>query len=83
MPSGNDLQRKIEMLRDKIRHHEHRYYVLDDPEIMDADFDRLMDELIALESKHPELITPDSPTQRVGGQVSGQFASVRHSTPML
>ena len=84
MPSGSkDLPHKIEALRDKIRYHEHRYYVLDDPEISDAEFDRLMDELIELESKHPELITPDSPTQRVGGQVSGQFASVRHSTAML
>ena len=84
MPSGSkDLPHKIEALRDKIRYHEHRYYVLDDPEISDAAFDRLMDELIELESKHPELVTPDSPTQRVGGQVSGQFASVRHSTAML
>jgi DNA ligase (NAD+) len=83
MPSGKDLQRKLDALRDKIRYHEHRYYVLDDPEITDAEFDRLMDELIALESKHPDLLTPDSPTQRVGGQVSGQFASVQHSTPML
>ncbi len=83
MPAGKDLQRKLDTLRDKIRHHEHRYYVLDAPEITDAEFDRLMDELIEQEKKHPELITPDSPTQRVGGQVSGQFASVRHSTPML
>ncbi|MGA2688153.1 MAG: NAD-dependent DNA ligase LigA [Candidatus Korobacteraceae bacterium] len=83
MPSGKNLQRRIDALRDKIRYHEHRYYVLDSPEISDAEFDRLMDELIELESRHPELITPDSPTQRVGGQVSGQFASVRHSTPML
>ncbi|MGB8888823.1 MAG: NAD-dependent DNA ligase LigA [Candidatus Korobacteraceae bacterium] len=82
-PGGKDLQQKTEALRDKIRYHEHRYYVLDDPEISDAEFDRLMDQLIELESKHPELITPDSPTQRVGGQVSGQFASVQHSTPML
>src|SRR5579871_6902268 len=78
-----DMLRRIDALRDKIRYHEHRYYVLDDPEISDAEFDRLMDQLIELESSHPELITPDSPTQRVGGQVSGQFASVRHSTPML
>lgn len=78
-----DIRRRLDALRDKIRYHEHRYYVLDSPEISDAEFDRLMDELIELESKHPELITPDSPTQRVGGQVSGQFASVRHSTPML
>ena len=83
MPASKDLQKKIDLLRDKIRHHEHRYYVLDDPEIPDAKFDRLMDELIALEAKHPELIAPDSPTQRVGGQVSGQFASVPHSAPML
>ena len=84
MPSGSkDVQHKLDALRDKIRYHEHRYYVLDAPEISDADFDGLMDELIALESKNPELITPDSPTQRVGGQVSGQFASVRHSSPML
>ena len=83
MPAAKNLQRKLDALRDKIRYHEHCYYVLDSPEITDAEFDRLMDELIELESKHPELITPDSPTQRVGGQVSGQFASVRHSTPML
>jgi DNA ligase (NAD+) len=83
MPSGKDLQRKLDALRDKIRHHEHRYYVLDDPEITDAEFDRLMDELIALEAAHPEAIVPDSPTQRVGGHPSTQFASVRHSTPML
>lgn len=86
MPSsakGHELQRRIDALRDKIRYHEHRYYVLDDPEITDAEFDALMDELIALESEHWELITPDSPTQRVGGQVSGQFASVQHSSPML
>ena len=83
MPTGRkDVQQKIEALRDKIRYHEHRYYVLDDPEITDAEFDRLMDELNELESKHPELITPDSPTQRVGGKPR-QFASVRHSTPML
>jgi DNA ligase (NAD+) len=84
MPAtAKDMQHKIEALRDRIRHHEHRYYVLDDPEISDAEFDRLMDELIALEAKHPELITRDSPTQRVGGQPSAQFASVPHSTPML
>ncbi len=84
MPSSaKELSRKLETLRDKIRHHEHRYYVLDDPEISDAEFDRLMDELIALEAEHPGLITPDSPTQRVGGKPSSQFASVPHSTPML
>ena len=81
--SSKDVQKKIDALRDKIRYHEHRYYVLDDPEISDAEFDKLMDELIALEAKHPELVTPDSPTQRVGGKPSEEFAKVRHSTPML
>ena len=81
--SGKDLQKKIDALRDKIRYHEHRYYVLDDPEISDAEFDKLMDALIALEAAHPELITPDSPTQRVGGKPSEEFAKVRHSTQML
>jgi len=80
---GKDVQPKIDALRDKIRCHEHRYYVLDDPEISDAEFDQLMDELIALEAAHPELVTPDSPTQRVGGKPSEEFAKVRHSTPML
>ena len=82
-PAGKDVQKKIDALRDKIRHHEHRYYVLDDPEISDAEFDKLMDALIALETEHPEFITADSPTQRVGGKPSEEFAKVRHSTPML
>jgi len=81
--SSKDLQKKIDALRDKIRYHEHRYYVLDSPEIPDAEFDELMDELIALEAAHPELVTPDSPTQRVGGKPSEEFAKVRHSTAML
>jgi DNA ligase (NAD+) len=83
MPASKDAQKKIDALRDKIRYHEHRYYVLDSPEISDAEFDKLMDELIGLETEHPELITPDSPTQRVGGKPSEEFAKVRHSTPML
>lgn len=77
------VQRKIEALRDKIRYHEHRYYVLDSPEISDAEFDRLMRELQALEAEHPELITPDSPTQRVGGKPREGFVKVQHSSPML
>jgi len=81
--SSKDVQKKIEALRDKIRHHEHAYYVLDAPEISDAAFDKLMDELIALEAVHPELVTADSPTQRVGGKPSEEFAKFRHSTPML
>jgi DNA ligase (NAD+) len=76
-------QQKIEALRDKIRYHEHRYYVLDDPAISDADFDQLVNELKRLEAEHPELVTPDSPTQRVGGKPREGFVKVRHSSPML
>jgi DNA ligase (NAD+) len=77
------LEKKIEALREKIRHHEYRYYVLDDPEITDAEFDKLMNELKKLEAEHPEFITPDSPTQRVGGKPREGFVKVRHSSPML
>src|SRR6202045_1619174 len=73
----------IDSLRDEIRRHEYRYYVLDDPEISDAEFDRLMNELKKLEAPHPELITPDSPTQRVGGKPREGFVKVAHSVPML
>jgi DNA ligase (NAD+) len=78
-----NIESKIESLRDKIRHHEYRYYVLDDPEISDAEFDRLMSGLKELEAEHPDLITPDSPTQRVGGKPREGFVKVRHSSPML
>jgi len=77
------IQKKIESLRDKIRHHEYRYYVLDDPEISDAEFDKLIYELKKVEAEHPELITPDSPTQRVGGKPREGFVKARHSSPML
>ncbi len=70
-------------MRDEIRHHEYRYYVLDDPEIKDEEFDRLMNELKKLEAAHPELVTPDSPTQRVGGKPREGFVKVPHSVPML
>src|SRR2546430_11365045 len=73
----------MEELRDRIRHHEYRYYVLDAPEISDAEFDRLMNELKNLEAEHPDLITPDSPTQRVGGKPREGFVKARHSSPML
>ena len=76
-------EKKIEALREKIRHHEYRYYVLDDPEISDADFDALMNELKRLEAEHPQLITPDSPTQRVGGKPREGFVKAKHSSPML
>jgi len=74
---------KIEKLRNEIRHHEHLYYVLDQPEISDAQYDALMNELNRLEAAHPELVTPDSPTQRVGGKPAEGFRKVRHSRPML
>jgi DNA ligase (NAD+) len=83
MPASKDVPQKIEALRDKVRHHEHRYYVLDNPEITDAEFDRLMNQLKDLEAEYPELIRPDSPTQRVGGKPREGFVKVRHSTPML
>jgi DNA ligase (NAD+) len=80
---NKDLEKKIESLREKIRHHEYWYYVLDQPEISDAGFDRLMRELKDLEAEHPELITADSPTQRVGGKPREGFVKVPHSSPML
>src|SRR6516225_7323682 len=78
----NDAQH-IEELRQEIRRHEHLYYVMDAPEISDQQFDQLMNELKRLEAEHPELITPDSPTQRVGGKPAEGFRKVRHSRPML
>ncbi len=81
--STKDVQRRIDQLRDQIRYHEHRYYVLDSPEVSDAEFDVLVNELKGLEAAHPELITPDSPTQRVGGKPREGFVKVQHSTPML
>ncbi len=83
MAATKEIEKKIEALREKIRHHEHLYYVLDSPEISDADFDKLMQELQRLEAEHPTLITPDSPTQRVGGKPREGFVKVRHSAPML
>jgi DNA ligase (NAD+) len=73
----------IERLREQIRYHAHRYYVLDSPEISDADYDDLLRSLIALEAEHPELITPDSPTQRVGTVPSDLFAPVTHQERMF
>jgi DNA ligase (NAD+) len=82
-PATRDLDKKIESLRDKIRHHEYLYYVLDHPEISDAEFDKLMQQLKDLEAEHPGLITTDSPTQRVGGKPREGFVKVPHSSPML
>src|SRR5215831_421623 len=83
MPAVKDAEKKIESLRETIRHHEYLYYVLDQPAISDQEFDRLMRQLKDLEAEHPDLITPDSPTQRVGGKPREGFVKVRHSSPML
>ena len=74
---------KIDQLREELRHHEYQYHVLDAPEISDAEYDTKMRELRSLEADHPELVTPDSPTQRVGGKPKEGFAKVDHSRPML
>jgi len=81
--SKSAVKAKIEKLRKTIREHEYRYYVLDDPKISDAEFDKLMNQLKALEAKYPDLVTPDSPTQRVGGSPREGFQTVRHKRPML
>jgi DNA ligase (NAD+) len=84
MPAKTESDKsKVEALRTKLRYHEYRYYVLDDPEISDAEYDLLMRELKSLEEKHPDLITPESPTQRVGGKPREGFVKVEHSSPML
>ncbi len=79
----NSLTQQIEELRTQLRHHNHLYYVLDEPSIPDAEYDRLFRELQALEAAHPELITPDSPTQRVGAAPLSEFGEVKHAIPML
>jgi len=83
MPAVKDAEKKIDSLRGKIRHHEYLYYVLDQPSISDQEFDQLMQQLKDLEAANPSLVTPDSPTQRVGGKPREGFVKVRHSSPML
>ena len=78
-----DLQKRLNDLREQINFHNYRYHVLDDPVISDAEYDRLLNELKHIEAEHPEWITPDSPTQRVGGQVSERFPKVTHPGPVL
>src|SRR4028119_1049278 len=78
-----DVRGRIEDLRELVRYHNRRYHVEDAPEISDAEYDAIYAELEALEVEHPELVTPDSPTQRVGGEPVEGFESVRHSVPML
>src|SRR5947208_11781736 len=79
----SEAKRRVEELRDLINFHDYRYYVLSDPEVSDAEYDELMGELRKLEEEFPELITPDSPTQRVGGRPTQLFAPARHRVPML
>jgi DNA ligase (NAD+) len=81
--AGAAIKNEIEDLREKLRHHEYRYYVADDPEISDAAYDRLMGKLKELEAAHPELITADSPTVRVGGAPREGFQTYQHARPML
>jgi DNA ligase (NAD+) len=82
-PQSASAAERVAALRAELHLHAHRYYVLDEPTIPDAEYDKLFKELQALEAAHPELLTPDSPTQRVGGKPLDQFASVRHKVPML
>ena len=83
MTVAKNIESEIARLREEIRYHEHRYYVLEDPAISDFEFDKLLQRLKDLESAHPELVTPDSPTQRVGGAPASELPKVRHSAPML
>ncbi|HWI82638.1 NAD-dependent DNA ligase LigA, partial [Ramlibacter sp.] len=83
MSADARTRERVDALRELLHHHAHQYYVLDAPEIPDAEYDRLFHELQALEAAHPELLAADSPTQRVGGQVLEGFAKVRHRVPML
>lgn len=85
MPESVDktIEKQIESLREQLRYHAYRYYVLDDPDIPDAEYDRLHNQLVALEEKHPELITHDSPTQRVGSAPLSAFEQIQHQLPML
>ena len=77
------IRNESERLREQLNYHSYRYYVLDDPEISDAEYDRLFKRLQALEAEYPSLIRPDSPTQRVGDTALSAFAPVTHDVPML
>src|SRR5512143_2094246 len=77
------VKKRVEKLREEIEHHNYRYYVLDQPEISDAEYDELFDELVKLEDAHPELRTADSPTQRVGAPPLTKFPNRQHAIPML
>ncbi|PID71877.1 MAG: DNA ligase (NAD(+)) LigA [Desulfobulbus propionicus] len=83
MSAGEDVALRVRELREQLHLHGHRYYVLDDPTISDQEYDRLFHELLKIEQEHPQLVTPDSPTQRVGGRPLEGFEQVRHLFPML
>lgn len=83
MTALDATRKKLESLREEIRHHSYRYHVLDDPEVPDIEYDRLMRKLQSLEDEYPELVTADSPTQRVGDQPVAAFGTVKHQLPML
>ena len=83
MPVPAKAKKRVQGLRDSINHYNYRYHVLDDPEIPDVEYDRLVRELTELEQKYPELVAVDSPTQRVGAEPIKSFAEVRHAVPML
>ncbi|MGD8985920.1 MAG: NAD-dependent DNA ligase LigA, partial [Desulfobacteraceae bacterium] len=78
-----EIIKELDDLREKIRYHNQRYHVLDDPEISDAEYDRIFQRVLALERQYPELVTPDSPTQRVGAEPLDAFTQVTHRQPML
>src|SRR5438067_13871213 len=78
-----EIAEQYKQLVETVNHHNHRYYVLDAPEIADAEYDRLLQQLREIETEHPELQSPDSPTQRVGAGPAAQFAVVQHRVPML
>jgi len=82
-PSLEQIKKEIEKLREEIRYHDYRYYILNEPEISDGEYDKLMQRLKELEAQYPQFVTPDSPTQRVSGGVSTEFKPVRHLKPML
>jgi len=83
MTASNAMKQKVESLRSQIRHHNYRYHVLDDPDVPDVEYDRLVRALQELEAKHPELVTADSPTQRVGAEPVDAFGTIQHTVPML
>src|SRR4051794_18880952 len=83
MAASQKVEARVRELREQIEQHNYKYYVLDDPTVSDAQYDRLMNELKELEAKHPQLISPESPTQRVGVSPVSDLQEVVHSTPML